>query len=625
MSRRPARLWLLATLVAGGVYLGLYLNRGWYPHDEGALGQAAERVLAGEVPHRDFDEPYTGLLTYLHAAAFAVGGIRLPVLRIPLFLVTLAWLAALFRIAARSTGPPGAALVALVALAWSVPNYPASMPSWYNLFFATFGVLFLFRWSETGASRWLVLAGLTGGVSFLFKLSGLFYVTGAALFLLYATRAPEHATRPLESEPVRPDPGARLVGAGVAIAMLLLVLMLWRSVAPLHWFRVIYHFVLPGTLLALALAAREWVPPYQRGSTRIRSLVGVGAPFAAGVLIPVLLFAGGFALADALPAVINGVFVAPFRRLAFANMRPPASFWVLAAVPLVILLRPRPEPSRRRWKIAGAIMALLLSAVLWLASAESFPHRFVWQSLRGLIPLVAAVAVLVMVWPRAREAWVPGGVTRFVLLAMVTAFASLIQFPFSAPIYFLYVAPLLLLSLVALVQGIGRTPPPLSAATLGFYGAFAVLLVTPGAMVGMGFRAESNHPNVTLELPRGGLRIKPDDAALYGALIPELVSRAEGGSIWAGPDAPEVYFLGGFRNRSRALFDFLGDARTQGRKDSTGSEAAVFLRSLEGVTAIVINGNPNFSSPLPADLIDSLRARFPEGHAVERFELRWRR
>ena len=621
MSHRPARLWLLATLVAGAVYLGLYLNRGWYPHDEGALGQAAERVLAGEVPHRDFDEPYTGLLTYLHAAAFAVGGIRLPVLRIPLFLVTLAWLAAVFRIALRSTGPPGAALVTLVALAWSVPNYPASMPSWYNLFFATFGVLFLLRWNETGASRWLVLAGLAGGVSFLFKLSGLFYVAGAALFLLYATRTSE----PGDPEPRRPDLGARLVGAGVTIAMLVLAMYLWRSVAPLYWFRVIYHFVLPGTLLAFALAAREWLPPYQRGSTRIRSLVRAGVPFAAGVAIPVVLFAAGFASADALPAVINGVFVAPFRRLAFANMRPPASFWVLAAVPLVILLRPRPDPSHRRWRLAGAVVALLLIAVLWLAGAESFPHRFVWQSLRGLIPPVAAIAALIMVWPRVREGWHSGGVTRFVLLAMVTAFASLIQFPFSAPIYFLYVAPLLLLSLMALVQGIGRTPPPLSAATLGFYGAFAVLLVTPGAMVGMGFRAESNHPDVKLELPRGGLRIKPEDAALYGALIPELISRAGSGGIWAGPDAPEVYFLGGFKNRTRALFDFLANGTSEGGTISPNSNVALFLRSLEGVTAIVINGNPNFSPPLPAELIDSLRARFPEGRSMERFELRWRR
>lgn len=251
MSRSVARLWLAATVVLGGLYLGLYLNRGWYPHDEGALGQAAERLLDGEVPHRDFDEPYTGLLTYLHAAAFAVGGIRLTVPRIPLLLLTLVWLAVVFRIATRSTGPPVAALIALVALVWSVPNYPASMPSWYNLFFATFGALFLLRWTETGAGKWLVLAGLAGGVSFLVKLSGLFYVAGALLFILYATKP---AVREANSAPDRWTHAFRVA---VTLALLVLVLLLWRSIAPLYWPRVIYHFVLPGAALALALALRE--------------------------------------------------------------------------------------------------------------------------------------------------------------------------------------------------------------------------------------------------------------------------------------------------------------------------------------------------------------------------------
>src|SRR5688500_986510 len=114
--------WLVVLLVVGGIYLGMHLTRGWYPHDEGALGQTAERVLLGEVPHRDFDEAYTGLLTYLHAAAFAVGGIRLPVLRIPLFLATLLWLGAVYRIARRSTQPGTAAAIALLVLVWSVPN-----------------------------------------------------------------------------------------------------------------------------------------------------------------------------------------------------------------------------------------------------------------------------------------------------------------------------------------------------------------------------------------------------------------------------------------------------------------------------------------------------------------------
>ncbi len=608
-----ARGWLLATLLIGGVYLGFYLNRMWYPHDEGALGQTAERVLGGEVPHRDFDEPYTGLLTYVHAAAFAIGGIRLPVLRIPLFVMTLLWLVAVFRIALRSTGPPGAAAVTLVALAWSVPNYPASMPSWYNLFFATFGAAALLRWEESRLPRWLVLAGMAGGISFLFKLSGLFFVAGGGLFLLYAaghrSLVTGHGARVAGHRPL-------VTASVISFALLFLVFLLWRSIAPFYLFRVVYHFVLPGGLIALALAAREWVPPFPPVSERWHALLGAAAPFLAGVAIPVLLFGMGFALAGALPALYHGVFVAPFRRLAFANMRPPAPFWALAAVPLVILLRPRPDPAARQWKTAALGMGVLLAGLLVYAYVRSFPHRFVWQSIRGLIPVVSVLAALVIALPGLTRTWEPRSISRFVLLAVITAFTSLIQFPFTAPIYFLYVAPLLLLTLVALVRGIGRTPPALAGGTLGFYGLFALLLVTPGSVESMGFRTIVRHETVRLDLPRAGLRVKPNEAELYGALIPELQARAGSGAIWAGPDAPEVYFLGGFRNRSRAVFDFLGA--------DAGPDMSL-LRSLDGVSAVVLNRTPLFSSPLPQELVDSLRARFPEGHEVGHFELRWRK
>lgn len=610
MIRRSARLWLAATVLLGGLYLGLYLNRGWYPHDEGALGQAAERLLGGEVPHRDFDEPYTGLLTYLHAAAFAIGGIRLPVLRIPLFLTALLWLVAVYRISLRSTGPLAAAAVTLTALAWSVPNYPASMPSWYNLFFATFGAAALLRWVETRLARWLVLAGIAGGVSFLFKLSGLFYVAGATLFLLYATE-PESTPGP-----ERGSGRSAWLRAGLTLGLLLLAYLLWRVVAPYYLVRVIYHFVAPGALIALALAVREWTLPYQSGSSRLRPLLRSGLPFWAGVLAPVAVFGIGLGVAGAIPAFLNGVFVAPFRRLMFASMAPPSPTWLLAVVPLAVLLRPRRDPAHPRWRLAGLISAALLAAVLWLSSVESFPYRFVWQSLRGLIPLLAAIAAGLVAWPRLAKAMTPEGGHRFVMLAMITAFASLIQFPFSAPVYFLYVIPLLLLALVALVQGVGRTPRPLAGATLAFYAAFAVLLVTPSAGILMGFGPEPRVKTVTLALPRAGLQIRPEEAQLYSSLIPAVIARAAGGDIWAGPDAPEVYFLGGFRNRSRALWDFLGGEEDGGKR---------FLDGLGGLRAVVINTRPQFSSRILASLMDSIRARFPEGQAIEHFELRWRR
>jgi hypothetical protein len=71
-------IFLLIWLVSG-VYLGLNLRRGWVPHDEGILAQAAERVLHGEMPHRDFNDRYTGGMTYVNAvpSGFLVRTFRL--------------------------------------------------------------------------------------------------------------------------------------------------------------------------------------------------------------------------------------------------------------------------------------------------------------------------------------------------------------------------------------------------------------------------------------------------------------------------------------------------------------------------------------------------------------------
>ena len=98
------------------------------PHDEGILDQSAERVLHGELPHRDFNEPYTGGLAYLDAASFRIFGVNLMVLHWVLFAFFLLWVPAVFAIAREFCAPWPSAGVTLLCVAWSVPNYPA-MPS----------------------------------------------------------------------------------------------------------------------------------------------------------------------------------------------------------------------------------------------------------------------------------------------------------------------------------------------------------------------------------------------------------------------------------------------------------------------------------------------------------------
>src|SRR3954469_8360315 len=85
------------------------LNRGWIRHDDGALGQMAERVLHGESPHRGFNEIYTGALDYPHALAFMLFGTTFTSLRLLLFAAFLLLLPGVYRVALLSPPPSGPA------------------------------------------------------------------------------------------------------------------------------------------------------------------------------------------------------------------------------------------------------------------------------------------------------------------------------------------------------------------------------------------------------------------------------------------------------------------------------------------------------------------------------------
>ena len=237
--------WLVFLVVwaVSVAYMASHLNRGWVPHDEGAFAQSAERVLNGELPHRDFDEVYTGgLLTYVHALALRELGMNLASLRIVLFGVFVAWVPALFYIASRFMPAYAAGSVTLLAVAWSVPNYAAAVPSWYNLFFAVFGAAALLRYIEVGSRRWLFVAGLCGGLSMLVKISGLYFVAAALLFFLFREQQ-------LASADDRESSGRGLFyGWIVTVGLAIFVILCFRLIRESPQSPGIIYFVLPYLL-----------------------------------------------------------------------------------------------------------------------------------------------------------------------------------------------------------------------------------------------------------------------------------------------------------------------------------------------------------------------------------------
>lgn len=622
-QRRAADIGLLFVLVVGAAFLASYILRGWYPHDEGALGQSAERILGGEIPHRDFDEIYTGLLGFLHAGVFALLGIKSAFLRIPLFIATMGWLGVVYKLLLRFVPPVGAAAVALVVLVWSVPNYPASLPSWYILFAATGTALALVRWQETGRRSFLVLAGALGGVAFLFKLSGIFVWLGGGLALLAVGDAGgDVADRTNHGAPGSAAGSADTTrtsrGAfewNVAAALVLMVIAL-GAVAGRAGSQQLLRFVLPTGLLAIAIAGAVAAPPFAPAAERWRILAARVGPFALGVIVPVGLFLLFYAVVGGLPEMLEGVFVTPFRRVAFASVTPPPVVTLLLVAPLAALLW-LPSAAGRARLIVPSLGAFWLGAILLFAGSDPRFYRAGWFSAWGLL-FVAAIEGARLVLARRHTPREDGTLRdAAIVIACLAVAIALVEYPFAAPIYTVYALPLTMLAVVGGVRSGGRVGVATQWLVLVFFLAFGITRILPGSVGSMGIAFHRTPDVALLELPRGGLRIDPREAVQYEDLIRLVVERAEGRPIWAGPDSPEVYFLSGIPNRTRTFFDFLDAPETMATPLADRLDAM-------GVGVVVVKLNSQFSRGLSRETFAALRERFPRESGFPGFVVLWR-
>jgi hypothetical protein len=592
----------LLVILLAAILLASELNQGWVPFDEGALGQAAERVLAGQVPHRDYDDIYTGALAYLHAAFFSVGSHTSSTLRIPLFLFALPWAAALFAIARRFVPPIGAALVAVTAVVWSVPNYPASVPSWFNLYFATFGALALLRGLESGRRHWFVLAGMAGTISFLFKLSGIFFLLGGGIALIATS---------FRSKPDGVQAGTR---SGAALVAVILALVFVALAVPITRAGIgeVTRFLLPLGALFAALIWREWKHGGTSGLERGGALVAALGPFVLGALLPLIVFVVFLLWTGALSQTIDGVLVKPFRRMDSAMMHPPPPSALISSIGLGLLLAW--SASRRVARIVAIAAAVVFAAVVYASGGNPGIYSIGVLSAWGL-PLLAAIGA----------AWLlvtgtSGGARRSTDAAVViTAIACatlLIEFPYAAPTYLLYTIPLSMLALAAVVGAAGRTPAAVQLVVVIFMLVFGLVRVNPGTAESFGWRFVETDETARLKLPRSGLRVRASDAERYEALIGAVQVLAKDRTLWAGPDAPEVYFLSGVSNRTRTLFDFL---------DVTAGTVPLIERvHAAQASLVVLNLQPDFSGAPTQATVDALRAEFPNVRSVPGFLVFWR-
>jgi hypothetical protein len=596
--RAPERVIAALLLILAALYLIPFVDRGWVPVDEGMIGQAAERVLTGALPHVDYEEPYPGALSYFYASVFKIAGIDLVHLRWTVFAGALVSLTLVYLILRRYLHPVSAALATWVAAVWSFPNYFSSLPSWWILLCALGCIWGVIRYVESERLLFVVVAGLSAGIAVSIKQTGVYLLPPLVMSLMIGSVDVESArpAAPKWESPTR---------AALAIAAFVFVLViLWRGLGLAE----IVYLVVPIAASCISFSLFHRLTPTPGGMNWRAAILA-----AASAAIPVAILLLPHITTGHVRTFVNGVIVLPQKRLQFnaLPMRPVTQMVAAVAGVMWVFWSPR-SLTRPELRILGLARWVAAVALALFSLRSNVAYIIIWEAVRGMAALLPIIALWLLTSNPGRQ-----DKERRVLFATsaILAWASLSQFPFAAPIYFCYVAPLALIAGVAVVAS-GQSGRRLSdgpACTVALL--FALLCLNRGYVWHVGSFHQVQHLNTPLALPRASLYVSDQEATVYGRVVPLVQQHLGVRGLVAGPDTPEIYFLTGQFSPSGRLFEFFS-------QDSVSDARA--LEAWTRADVIVMYHGQRFSPPLSTTLTSKLREEFPKGESVAPFEVRWR-
>ncbi len=599
------------------IYVWPSVYRGWIPHDIGILAQSAQRILDGELPHRDFDELYTGGLSYFHAFSFQVFGTQLSSIRTTFFLCCLLFFVGLHRVARRLAPPGLGELTVLAAVGWSIPNYFESMPSWYNLFCATLGLAAIFRFIDAQHRGWLIAAGLCGACSVLCKIVGLYFI--AAIYVFLAYRRQLLAPRILNPWS-RQQAGAWLLPMAVFLVCLVWLTLIWlmvrRNLEPMLFVQLLVPSVaVAATACVASIRHVKSTEPSQAEAGSDSSwkrplfeLLADWGAFSVGVALPLFAFLTLHMVGGALDDLFLGVFVLPFTRLTGATYPFPEGWLALGGASLFLMLG-LTLVARGRWDKWAALAIIACAA--WLSYLSIWEARTMAILAARLVPPALTVTVAVILVGYSKRLNSRDQQVLFLLFA-VASFCAFIQFPFAAPIYFCFVAPLFLLLFQAMCN-LQAEPMRFTAWSSALVGLlFAVGYVNPFSFFDDPLQVSRDPPINLLSMARGGIYVSQRDRDVYEALVQSIQAHSPNdAAILATPDCPEVYFISERQNPTRNLIELFEQAE--------GGHDHVTEGLVGDINVVVINLEPKHSRHLSQQVISSWLEQFERNETIGNF------
>ena len=603
---RSYRIALLVTLAVTTIYLSTMRNHGWIAHDEGLLALSADRVLAGETPHIDFQDPYTGGLSYWHAQVFRVLGTSLTSLRTILVAVAVLAVIAWFLIVARFLRPVSASVITLLCLVWSFPNYFAALPSWYNLMFASWTIWAILKYSDQLKPRFLVLAAVTIGLSILCKITGI-YALAATLFAVFFI----HLNQDPAGDPSAKQSKYKSWHLKTATAVLCTVYCALLFLLVGGHGRIVYLalFCIPGAILMVVVFRQSMIA--KTHSTSIWQLQFHTLLIVAVIHVVLIVFCYDYFNRGAMAELLYGVIMLPTARLSEATFSPPSPNWLLLTVPLGLLI----YYDRRILKAAKTpviITVVVIGTILIALGGIDLVYRIAFRSGYILLPVIVTIGSTILI--KSRKDFISKAIrNRIFILLMFAASLSLIQFPYSSGIYFCYASPFLILAFAAIVARTPKFNRQLWGSVAALAGIFAVVWINFSNPRTVGVFHQQASEMVKLDLPRGGLKISTVGYDEIKPTIDYIRKHSQPNEyILAGPDCPQFYFLANRRNPTPQFYDLFQAAVIRSWKWDLGYPSTVEqeLKTViekRDIKLVVINTIPEFSKRYSKEFLDWLK------------------
>ena len=374
--------------------------------------------------------------------------------------------------------------------------------------------------------------------------------------------------------------------------------------------RIVYLalFCIPGTILMVVVFRQSMIA--KTHSTSIWQLRLHTLLIVAVIQIVLIVFCYDYYNRGAISELLHGAIMLPTARLSGATFPPPSPNWLLLTVPFGLLI----YYDRKIFKateMQGIITVIVLGTLLIALGGIDVVYCIAFRSGYILLPVIVTVGSTILI--KSRKDFISKAIrNRIFILLMFAASLSLIQFPYSSGIYFCYASPFLILAFAAIVARTKKYDRQLWGSVAALAGIFAVVWVNFSNPRTVGVFHQQASEIVTLDLPRGGLKISTVGYDEIKPTIDYIRKHSQPNEyILAGPDCPQFYFLANRKNPTPQFYDLfqasvIRDGRGKGDITTVEQELKAVIENRD-IKLVVINTIPEFSKRYSKEFIDWLK------------------